>query len=100
MNTITKDQAQNIIENLAPNAIYSVTFVKKDGSLRMINSIRSTRKGLTGEGLRYDAKSKGLMPVYDLQLAKSGTPEKQCWRMINFETVQEIKANQTVYQVI
>jgi hypothetical protein len=40
------------------------------------------------------------MPVYDLQLAKAGTEESKCWRMINFNTVKEVKANGNIYQVI
>ena len=100
MITITKDKAITLIKELAGNSIYSVKFIKKDGSERLMNSIRRTRKGVNGEGLKFDADAKGLMPVYDLQLAKAGTEESKCWRMINFNTVKEVKANGNIYQVI
>ena len=48
----------------------------------------------------FDADAKGLMPVYDLQLAKSGVEEKKCWRMVNFETVFEVKTNGEVYKIV
>ena len=100
MKNITKENAITLIKELAGNSIYSVKFIKKDGSERLMNSIRRTRKGVNGEGLKYDPATKNLMPVYDLQLAKSGVEESKCWRMISFNTIFEIKANGETYKVI
>jgi hypothetical protein len=100
MKNITKNEAIELIKGLAGNSIYSVKFIKKDGSERLMNSIRRTQKGVSGEGLKFDADAKGLMPVYDLQLAKSGVEEKKCWRMVNFETVFEVKTNGEVYKIV
>jgi len=100
MKEITKAQAITLIKELAGNSIYSVKFIKKDGTERLMNSIRRTRKGVNGEGLKFDPAAKNLMPVYDLQLAKAGTDESKCWRMVNFETVFEVKTNGETFKVI
>ena len=96
---ISRVLVQETINSLKGGTIYSVTFVKKDGSLRLMNSIKNTRKGITGEGLKYDAQDRGLIPVYDLQLAKKGEAENKCWRMVNINTVQKIVFNHEEYLV-
>ena len=90
---------QETINNLKGGTIYSVTFIKKDGSVRLMNSIKNTKKGITGEGLKYDAQDRGLIPVYDLQLAKKGEAENKCWRMVNVATVQKIVVDHQEYLV-
>lgn len=100
MKTINKSEAIELIKGLASNSIFSVKFIKKDGSERLMNSIRKTQKGVKGEGLKFDANEKGLMPLYDLQLAKSGVEESKCWRMINFHTLFEVKTNGEIYKII
>ena len=92
-------KVQETLNNLKGGTIYSVTFVKKDGSIRLMNSIKNTKKGVTGEGLKYDAQDRGLIPVYDLQLAKKGEAENKCWRMVNVNTVQKIVVNHEEYLI-
>ena len=99
MKVIPRTEVKSKIKGLKNGTIYSVTFVKKDGSLRVMNSIKGTRKGVTGEGLKFDADSRGLIPVYDLQLAKNGEPENKCWRMVNVETVQTITVDRETFSV-
>ena len=101
MKVLPRIQVKDTLENLKGGTMYSVTFVKKDGSLRLMNSIKNTQKGVKGVGLKFDANEKGLIPVYDLQLAKATkglTPEK-CWRMINVNTVQKIVINHDEYLI-
>jgi len=92
-------KVQETLSSLKGGTMYSVTFIKKDGSVRLMNSIKNTRKGITGEGLKYDASEKGLIPVYDLQLARKGEAENKCWRMVNVNTVQKIVVNHEEYLV-
>jgi hypothetical protein len=91
MTSITAQQAKQKIQELSNGTIYSVTFIKKDGSRRLMNSIKGTRRGVTGVGMKYDPKEKDLLPVYDLQLAKKD-PENpnKAWRMVNLNTISEI----------
>ena len=64
-----------------------------------MNSIKGTRKGVTGEGLKFNPEDKGLIPVYDLQLRNKGEEESKCWRMVNVNTVQRICVDKTEYIV-
>jgi hypothetical protein len=80
---------ENVIELLG-DKIFTVTFVKKDGSVRVLNGKRKVVKHLRGGELKYDPIEKGLIGVYDLQ--------SEGYRMINSQTVLEIKADKQVYK--
>ena len=72
--------------------VFSTTFVKRtDGSLRTLVGRLEVTKGVTGKGMAYDPFDKGLMTVYDFQ--------KQAFRMINCDTIQEISVRGHKYQV-
>jgi hypothetical protein len=97
---ITRQTAKQMISELKNGTIYSVTFIKKDGSKRLMNSIKGTGRGVKGVGLKFDAEEKNLIPVYDIQLAKKdpANPDK-CWRMVNVETIIEISVNKEKFEV-
>ena len=97
---ITRQTAKQMISELKNGTIYSVTFIKKDGSVRLMNSIKGTGRGVKGVGLKFDAEEKNLIPVYDIQLAKKdpANPDK-CWRMVNVETIIEISVNKEKFEV-
>ena len=67
----------------AQNTIFSVTFIKKDGSERTMVARLHVKKGLNGKGMAYNPVEKGLLPVWDMQ--------KNGFRMINLKTVIELK---------
>ena len=100
MKVIPRIEVRERLQSIKNGTIYSVTFVKKDGSIRLMNSIKGTKKGVNGEGLKYDADAKGLIPVYDLQLARKGEPENKCWRMVNINTVQRIAIDREEFDVV
>lgn len=81
---MTKDV--NVVrEFVKNNKIFTATFTKKDGTTRVMNCRRGVTKGVTGVGLAYDPYEKNLLPVYDMQ--KGG------FRMININTITELKGN-------
>jgi hypothetical protein len=90
-----------MIDKLNNGTIYSVTFVKKDGSVRLMNSIKGTKRGVKGVGLKFDAEERGLIPVYDIQLAKKDpeNPDK-AWRMVNVNTLTEVCVNKERFEII
>ena len=47
---ITRQTAKQMISELKNGTIYSVTFIKKDGSVRLMNSIKGTGRGVKGVG--------------------------------------------------
>ena len=81
---MTKDV--NVVrEFVKNNKIFTATFIKKDGTTRVMNCRRGVTKGVTGVGLAYDPYEKNLLPVHDMQ--KGG------FRMININTITELKGN-------
>jgi len=66
----------------AENTIFSVTFKKKDGTIRTMVARLNVKKGVKGTGMAYNPIEKGLLPVFDMQ--------KKGFRMINLNTVTEL----------
>lgn len=66
----------------AENTIFSVTFTKKDGTVRTMVARLNVKKGVKGTGMAYNPIEKGLLPVFDMQ--------KNGFRMINLKTVTEL----------
>ena len=71
--------------------IFTVVFIKKDGTERNMNCRLGVKKYLRGGTLRFDAKEMGYIPVYDIQ-AKG-------YRMVNSNTIKEIKIGGKTYTV-
>lgn len=70
--------------------IFSVEFIKKDGSLRKMVARLGVQKHVTGEGLKFDPIQKGLLPVFDMH--------KKAYRMININTIQSLKCGGKYYE--
>jgi hypothetical protein len=75
--------------DLMGDKIFTVTFVKKDGTQRVMNARRGVKKGVKGVGMAYNPTEKGLITVYDMQ--------KQAFRMVNSNTIIKIVAEGTTY---
>lgn len=63
--TITNGQAKHILLSYNKGRFLTVTFVKKNGSLRTMNCRKGVYKGTTGGGLRFDPVDKNLVGVWD-----------------------------------
>lgn len=69
--------------------IFSATFIKKDGTLRKMTARLGVKKGVTGEGLKFNPRERSLVVVYEMS--------KRSFRMINLNTIQSITfKNQTL----
>jgi hypothetical protein len=66
-------------------AFFTVTFVKKDGTTRVMNARFGVKKYLKGGELPYDPIAKGLLPVFDVK--------KMEYRMINTATILSAEIN-------
>lgn len=81
------------LENITPaefnafvgGSIFTATFVKKDGSVRVMNCRRQVKKHLKGGEMTWQPERRGYVSVYDLQ--------SEGYRVINLETLIELKAN-------
>lgn len=63
--------------------IFSVTFVKKDGSIRKMTARLGVKKDLKGVGLKFDPTERSLVVVFDMN--------KRAYRMINLQTIITFK---------
>jgi hypothetical protein len=65
--------------------IFTVDFIKKDGSVRTMNCRLGVKSKLKGKGAKYDAEARNLLSVYDMQ--------KGAYRTINADTVFAIRCH-------
>ena len=91
INIITRDQAKNII-HLTNGKFFNVKFIKKDGSTRIMNCRLGVKKHLKGGELKYNPSDYNLVPVFCF--------EKKSYRMININTIQELKVSGSVFGVV
>lgn len=63
--------------------IFSVTFIKKDGTIRKMNARLGVKKDIKGVGLKFNPSEKNLIVVFDMQ--------KKAYRMINLQTIIQFK---------
>jgi len=71
--------------------IFTAEFIKKDGSLRVMNCRLGVTKGVNGKGMSYKPLQRLLMPVFDMQ--------KKEFRMINLNTMYSLQTNGVKYRV-
>lgn len=64
---------------------FSVTFVKKDGSIRNMTCRLGVNKNLKGKGMAYNTEDKDYLVVYSTQ--------DKDYRIVNINTLLRIKAN-------
>lgn len=99
------EQIKSLIKNIPGNRIITVTFVKKDGTERVMQCHRA--KALEAKVAETPSastiKRKATLAathklcVEELVRAKGQKPVHQ-WRTINLETVKKIHANRKVYE--
>jgi len=69
----------------------TIAYRKKDGSLRIINTVTGVRKNITGKGLTYDPDKYGYIILYDLK-AKG-------YRTVNLNTIGDVKMDKQIFTV-
>ena len=67
---------------------FSVSFVRKDGSIRNMTARIGVKKGINGRGLKFNPSEKDLMVVWAM--------DKENYRMINLKTIRSIKFKNTI----
>ena len=64
---ITKKQAKHLLQKMQKdNRMFSLQFIKKDGTKRVMLARFNVSKGLTGKGAKYNAEDYNLMTVFDI----------------------------------
>lgn len=88
MNT---EQLRTLIKELAGNTIFGVTFTKKDGTVRDMTCRLGVKAHLRGGELPFCPVEKGMLPVFDMAKGE--------YRMVNLNTVTEIRVGGKVYKL-
>ena len=87
---IDKETAKELIFG-TKGKFFTVTFIKKDGSERVMNARLGVKKYLRGGELKYDPAEFNYITVYDMG-AKG-------YRMVNANTIQNLKIGKNEYVV-
>jgi len=89
--SINYNRARDFLWSETGGLIFSCVFTKKDGTERKMVCRRHVKKGVTGEGMRYDAKAHQLIPVFDMQIG--------AFRMVNLLTLKQFKFRGETYSL-
>lgn len=79
------------IKELVGSKIFSVTFTKKDGTLREMTCRVGVKKHLKGGELKYNPEELNYLTVFDMQA--------QDYRTININTLKKIKVDGVEYDL-
>ena len=71
---------------------FTVSFIKRDGSLRVMPARLGMQRNLSGKGMSFNPATKQLMPVW--------STKDQGYRMVNLATVTELKIGNKTYAAI
>ena len=86
INIVTKEKLKELVLQIpyGDSHIFSVIFIKRTtGKQRKMTCRRGVKKHLAGGDLKYNAKSKELLPVFEMQ--------KQQYRSISCDNLLEFK---------
>ena len=92
MKTINKTKAKELIHD-TNGRIFSSTFIKKDGTHRLLTGRLKVTKGLkeNAKPQPYEPSKYNLVCVYDMT--------KQNYRMINLNTLLTLSINKNTYTI-
>lgn len=87
---IDKETAKELIFD-TKGKFFTVTFIKKDGSERVMNARLGVKKYLKGGELKYNPADFNYISVYDMG--------SKGYRMVNADTIQKLKIGRNEYTV-
>ena len=90
MQTINKTKAKELIKE-SKGKIFSTTFIKVDGSHRLMNARLKKYTSKTGRKAPYKAENYDLIPIYDMK--------SKGWRSLNLNTLITLSINKEKYLI-
>lgn len=92
LSMVTTQERERAIRRLAGGTIFRATFTKRTtGEERTMVCRLRVRRNLSGRGLSFNPKTKGLLVVWDLQ--------KQGYRMIPLDALHSLKIRGQEYKI-
>lgn len=86
---IRSSEVEALIDSITPGKYFSVTFEKRDGSFRFLETIKDLSFGVTGSGGPYEPRERGIVNLYDIDLAATKEP-KESWRAVRYDSVRMV----------
>ena len=90
MQTINRTKAKELIKQ-SKGLIFSTTFLKVDGSHRLMNARLKKYISKTGRKAPYKAENYDLIPIYDMK--------SKGWRSLNLKTLITLSINKQKYLI-
>lgn len=78
-----------LFDRINQGKFFSCEFIKNDGSIRTMVCRTHVKKYVTGGHLKFNPKSKGLLPVWDCQ--------KREYRFVNLNTLNWVRLGNVRY---
>jgi DNA-binding beta-propeller fold protein YncE len=94
MIALTKDEARGIIST---GSFVTVTFTKRDGTVRVLNGRTGVVKGVKGVGMNYDPAKKDIVILYEANNEADEPSEK--YRAVRLESIITFRANGKTYTI-
>lgn len=91
MNKITRENAEKLIKS-SNGSIFSVQFIKADGSVRDMTARLGVSKYVNGRGQSFEPNEHDLITVFDMQ-AKG-------YRMIKLETLRQVTCDGKTWAIV
>jgi len=90
---INQQEARDLVINYKGNKFFTVVFVKRtNGEVRTMNCRKGVRKNVSGVGLRFDPRTKGLVSVFDIPKDKH--------RFVSLDQIKRVSMNGNRYIVV
>jgi hypothetical protein len=93
--TINSREAKRLIK-ATKGKFFTVTFIKKDNTKRVMNARLGVKQYLRGGELPYDPEAKNLIPVWDPNAHKK---TGNGYRMISVDTITDLKIGDKEFKV-
>jgi hypothetical protein len=87
---INKSEIRDLIPK--DGKIFTVIFLKQDGTIRKLTGRKGVKKYATGDGLRFNPDERGLFVMFEMRT--------KSYRLINFNGMQRMKINKVEYEII
>jgi hypothetical protein len=96
---VNKARIKDIVLSLPTGRTASIKFLKRNGEERLIRTVVGIDFGVSGSGAPYDAREKGIVFVYDVDLAQVEEPE-DCWRAVRLDSVLSVETENKKYLLL
>jgi hypothetical protein len=88
---ITSEMAVKMMKR-TNGKLFSVSFEKRDGTMRDMVCRTGVTKGVKGTGMAYEPEDCDLMTVYDV--------EREGYRMVPYNSLKKLRVNGKEYTVV